>query len=194
VFPSAPGDTRRPVGVYAVGDSRVNPDVPTQSCQQETCLDEADFGTVHLSAANALGTDQTFEGCSPLVCAVGTVQPRSAPVLRLVKFTMGAGQRLAALHTDTGSSRHSAERPGLAMALAQLRSGAVTAFVLDKGAHESAPDCQRSGTAAQRTGGVLQVVSDTPATGGEAVKFSPKSLVAVAQAVRPLGSCGGDEG
>lgn len=201
MFLPAPVDVRRSVGMRTVTGPSVKADLQARCTTADdgsrpcgTDSDVVNSVAAHPSATGATGVERLLEEDAALIYAIDTFGPQSAPISNLCEFVTRRGWRLAGVHTDVDGSVHPSERPGLAAALTQLRFSAATAFVLNARTYGSAPDCLWLRVAVQCAGGVLHVVPDDPAPGGEAAASGLATVVAFAQIVRPLGLGCEDEG
>lgn len=201
MFLPAPVDIRRSVGVRTVTGPSVEADLQARcttadddSRHRGTDPDAVSSVEAHPSATGVTGVQRPLEEGAALIYAIDTFGAQSAPISNLCEFVTRRGWRLAGVHTDVDGSVHPSERPGLAAALAQLGFTAATAFVLNARTYGSTPDCLWLRVAVQCAGGVLHVVPDAPATGGEAAASGLATVVAFAQIVRPLGLGCEDEG
>ncbi len=201
MFLPAPVDIRRSVGMRTVTGPSVETGLQARcttagddSRPRGADLDAANSVAAHPSATGAPSVERLIEEDAALIYAVDSSGPQAALTSSLCAFVTRGGWRLAGVHTDADGSVHPAERPGLATALAQLRSGAATAFVLNARTYESTPDCLWLRVAVLCAGGVLHMVPDAPATGGEAAASGPEAVAAFARIARPLGLGCEDEG
>jgi hypothetical protein len=200
VFLPAPVDVRRSVDARAVADSRTTRDRSLQhstgdsSRQRRRDLDPVGSVAAHLSTAKAKDGQRLPAKRTALIYATDASGSQDASILHLSEFLTRRGWRLAGVHTDADASVLLSERPGLATALAQLRCGAATVFVIDERTYESLPDCLWLTVAVQLTGGTLCVAADDPAAVSEACAPDMEAVAAFAEVVRPLGLCREDEG
>ena len=200
MFLPAPVDVRRSVDARTVADSRTTRDRSLQhstgdgSRQRRRDLDPVGSVATHPSTAKAKDGQRLPAKRTALIYAIDASGSRDVSILHLSELLAHKGWQLAGVHTDADGSVHPSTRPGLAMALARLRSGAATAFVLDEHTYESMPDCLWLRVAVQFASGALCVAADDPAAVGEADAPGPEAVATFVQVVRPLGLCREDEG
>lgn len=200
MFLPAPVDVRRSVDARAVADSRTTRDRSLQhstgdsSRQLRRDLDPVSSVAAHPSTAKAEDRQRLPAKRTALIYAIDVSGSQDASTLYLSEFLTRRGQRLVGVHVDGDRSVHLSARPGLATALAQLRRGAATAFVLGKPTYESMQDCLWLRVAVQCASGALCMAADDPLAVGEADAPGLKAVTAFAEIVRPLGLCREDEG
>ncbi|MGH3493326.1 MAG: hypothetical protein ACRDQ1_08825 [Sciscionella sp.] len=177
-------DVRRSDGAHAVAGSIADPDFSAQRAaggefrERGPYRDAVDPVAVRALARDAQDAERVPDENSALIYVIGTSDLQSGPVLRLGEFVTRRGWRLSGVCADADGSAHPCKRPGLATALAGLRSGAASALVLDERTCASLLDGLWMRVAVQQAGGVLCVAADDPADGDVAAASSGLEAVA----------------
>jgi len=111
-------------------------------------------------AAEARGGRQVSAERVAVVYTAGASGREGYEAARLKQFGTGQGWRLLDAHFDPDDSAHPSKRPGLGLALEQLRFGVANALVVDEGVYASMPDCLWLKIAVQHAGGALCLMPD----------------------------------
>ena len=196
----APVHVSGSIGVPTMAGPRVNPGFSTRraagdaSRPRERQPDVIDPLVARPVTAKRADANRSPMENNTLTYVIGKQDLQIGRVTYLGEFAVTGGWHLAGVRADADEERRPSRWPGLATALASLRTGSATLLVLDQNTYEPAPACLGLRVAVRHVGRVLCMVTGDAAGSAEVAVTGFEPGTTPMQVVRPSGSCREDLG